>query len=96
MVRTPCSLAETRVQFPYGDYIFCYNEITIIDKWSILNGIKVNKNKTEIIILKNGIKEKDNIDGYPIIREYKYLGILINFKMNIQNHIGMINKKLDE
>ena len=72
------------------------NVIKIIDKWSKLNGIKVNKNKSGIMILKNDIKEKDNIDGYPIIREYKYLGILINFKMNIQNHIGMINKKLDE
>ena len=72
------------------------NVIKIIDKWSKLNGINVNKNKSGIMILKNDIKEKDNIDGYPIIREYKYLGILINFKMNIQNHIGMINKKLDE
>ena len=72
------------------------NVIKIIDKWSKLNGINVNKNKSGIMILKNDIKEKDNIDGYPIIREYKYLGILINFKMNIQNHIGIINKKLDE
>ena len=72
------------------------NVIKIIDKWSKLNGINVNKNKSGIMILKNDIKEKDNIDGYPIIREYKYLGILINFKMNIQNHIGMIDKKLNE
>ena len=56
------------------------NVIKIIDKWSKLNGINVNKNKSGIMILKNDIKEKDNIDGYPIIREYKYLGILINFK----------------
>ena len=73
-----------------------YNVIKIIDKWSKLNGIKVNKNKSGIMILKNDIKEKDNIDGYPIIKEYKYLGILINDKMNIQNHIGNIDKKLDE
>ena len=48
------------------------------------------------MILINDIKEKDNIEGYPIIKEYKYLGILINDKMNIQNHIGNIDKKLDE
>ena len=48
------------------------------------------------MVLTNGIKEKDNIEGYPIIKEYKYLGILINDKMNIQNHIGSIDKKLDE
>ena len=48
------------------------------------------------MILINNKKEKDNIEGYPIIKEYKYLGILINDKMNIQNHIGNIDKKLDE
>ena len=48
------------------------------------------------MVLTNGVKEKDNIEGYPIIKEYKYLGILINDKMNIQNHIGSIDKKLDE
>ena len=61
-----------------------YNVIKIIDKRSILNGIKINKNKSGIMILINDIKEKDNIEGYPIIKEYKYLGILINDKMNIQ------------
>ena len=40
---------------------------------------------------------KKIIDGYPIIKEYKYLGIIINDKiMNIQKHIGNIEKKLDE
>ena len=48
------------------------------------------------MILKNNIEENDNIDGYPIINEYKYLGIIINDKMNIQKHIGNIDKKLDE
>ena len=48
------------------------------------------------MVFTNGVKEKDNIEGYPIIKEYKYLGILINDKMNIQNHIGSIDKKLDE
>ena len=39
------------------------NVIKIINKWSKLNGINVNKNKSGIMILKNDIKEKDNIDG---------------------------------
>ena len=38
-------------------------------------------------------EENDNIDDYPIIKEYKYLGILINDKMNIYNHICNIDKK---
>ena len=70
-----------------------YNVIKIIDKWSILNGIKVNKNKSGIMILINDIKEKDNIEGYPIIKEYKYLGIVIDNKLNIKKHIDNIDKK---
>ena len=52
--------------------------------------------KNGIMIFKNEVKEKHYIDNYLIIKEYKYLGILINDKMNIQNHIGNIDKKIDE
>ena len=48
--------------------------------------------KSDIMIIPNDIKEENNnIEGYPIIKEYKYLGILINDKINIQNHIGNID-----
>ena len=30
------------------------------------------------MILKNNIEQDDNIDGYPIINEHKYLGTIIN------------------
>ena len=70
--------------------------INIIDKWSTLNKIKVNKLKSGIMILKNNDNtNENNIEEYPIINEYKYLGILIYDKMNIKKHIGNIDKKLD-
>jgi len=84
-----CVLCEGRSQL--------MNVIKIIDKWTELNKINVNKLKSGIMILNNYKDiEEDNIEGYPIINEYKYLGILINDKMNIQNHIGSIDKKLKE
>ena len=46
------------------------------------------------MILKNKIERDDNIDDYPIINKVKYLSIMINDKINIQNHIGNIDKKL--
>ena len=70
------------------------NVLKIIDNWTKLNGINVNKKKSGIMILKNKIENNDNIDGYPIINKYKYLGIMINDKMTIQSHIGNIDKKL--
>ena len=51
--------------------------------------------KSGIFVVK-GEEQNDNIEGYPILNEYKYLGILIDKKLNIQNHIGFINKKLSE
>ena len=43
-----------------------------------------------------GIEEEIEIEGYPVITEYKYLGILINNKLGINKHIGNIDKKLNE
>ena len=83
-----CVLCEGRSQL--------INVIKIIDNWSKLNGINVNKLKSGIMIVNNYKIDENNIEGYPIIKEYKYLGILINDKMNIQNHIGSIDKKLKE
>jgi len=46
------------------------NVIKIIDKYSILNGIKANKNKSSIIVIKNYIKEKHDLYEYLKIRKY--------------------------
>lgn len=65
----------------------------IIENWTKLNGINVNKKKWYY-----GYKGKDSkneIDGYPIIHEYKYLGITITNKIQINKHIDNINKKIN-
>ena len=43
-----------------------------------------------------GIEEEIEIEGYPVIIEYKYLGINIDDKLKITKHIGNIDKKLNE
>ena len=43
-----------------------------------------------------GIEEEIEIEGYPVITEYKYLGIIIDNKLRITKHIGNIDKKLKE
>ena len=47
------------------------------------------------MILK-GRDDRSEIEGYPIIKQYKQLGITIDNKMKINSHIGIINKKLNE
>ena len=63
------------------------NCIKTIEQWTEENGMSLNKNKSGIIILDGVIKE-DNIRGIPIVKEYKYLGVWINKKMNPTTHIN--------
>ena len=52
------------------------NIFDILDKLSIENGMKINKLKSGIMLIK-GIENDEYIRDYPVIKEYKYLGILI-------------------
>ena len=47
-------------------------------------------------MLIKGIEEGVEIEGYPVITEYKYLGIMIDNKLRITKHMGNNNKKLKE
>ena len=42
------------------------------------------------------IEEEIELEGYPLITEYKYLGIMINNKHKITKHLENIDKKLKE
>ena len=87
----------------YADdlYILCegINQLLNIfkkkERRSELNGIKVNKKKNGIMILK-GNEDRLEIEGHPVIKEYKYLGIIINDKMKINKHVCIIDKKIGE
>ncbi len=47
------------------------------------------------MILK-GNEDRLEIEGYPVIKKIKYLGITINFKMKINKYVGNIDKKIGE
>ena len=40
--------------------------------------------------------DEEEIDGFPVVKEYKYLGILLDERFNIRNHTAKIPKKLEE
>ena len=44
-------------------------------------------------MLIKGTDEDLEIEGYPVITEYKYLGIMIDNKHKITKHIGNIEKE---
>jgi hypothetical protein len=69
--------------------------IKAIDKSSDNNDILVNRKKSGIFMITKGVKDKD-ISGNPIVREYKYLVVLMGEKLNCLLHIRAVNKKLRE
>ena len=68
----------------------------IIDNWANNNNIKINKNKSGIIILQHNNNKDKNINGYPLKNQYKYLGITFNYNLDPTNHLYNINRKLSE
>ena len=61
--------------------------------------MKINKKKSGIIFYKKRmLKENENnekeIAGFPIVREYKYLGVWIDEKLNFNKLIEEIESKL--
>jgi predicted transcriptional regulator len=69
--------------------------IKAIDIWSENNDILVNRKKSGIFMITKGVREKD-ISEYPIVREYKYLGVIMDENLNCLLYIRAVNKKLSE
>ena len=59
--------------------------------------MKINKQKSGIIFCKRKSMKKDNrkdIEGYPVVQKYKYLGIIIDEKLSFNNHMEYIRVKI--
>ena len=76
--------------------VICYNErkvkqvIRIIEEWSEINGLIVNKKKNGIMQVMGTKKQTtlkdDNISGIPVVKSYKYLGLHIDERLSVENH----------
>ena len=87
----------------YADDIalICKNEdellksMDILERWSNNNDIAVNKKKSGILIIDQDRGGKKYIKGFPIKVNYKYLGIILNEKLNPIGSLNAVNKKLE-
>jgi hypothetical protein len=68
--------------------------IQTITEWSLENEILINKKKSGIIILNDDGKDSSEIMDFPVVSEYKYLGVIINCKITPRQHIHSINSKI--
>lgn len=72
-----------------------------LDNYFKLNKLKLNTNKTKVMIIKNknkqidlnGIQFKIENQSLEIVHELKYLGIIIDDELNFNRHIDYICKK---
>ena len=70
----------------------------ITEKWALDNLMKINKKKSGIIYHKiNGkkLRKKKEYHGYPIMSEYKYLGIVLDSKLSFKPHLEHIRNKIN-
>ena len=80
--------------------VICENETTLVEvmkvihRWSEENGIMVNKKKSGILVIQ-GKEDRKEINGYPIVKRYKYLGVLIDSQLNCKDHIQSVRKRLE-
>ena len=73
--------------------------ISIIEEWSRDNGLTLNKKKSGILQIVNSRQKvtisMKEIMGIPIVPSYKYLGINLNNKIQIEHHMSKIKPKIN-
>jgi len=67
--------------------------IATITSWSNDNKISINYSKCGILLIQGNEINKE-IGQIKLVATYKYLGVLLNTKLNPTNHINSINNKL--
>ena len=56
--------------------------------------ISINKKKSGILIIQNGKLGRDQINGYPIKKYYKYLGVELDSSLSPKVHLNKVHLKL--
>ena len=82
------------------------SELAKVDKWLSNNNLKINTSKTKVMtffpknkVWRNIPKLSINIDKsqeLELVSEYKYLGLIIDSKLNWSNHINYLKLKLSK
>jgi hypothetical protein len=70
--------------------------IGFINRWSAMNHIEVNFDKSGIIVVRDDGKTPRTIMNYPVVQTYKYLGIVLDGKMSPHRHLSKLGEKLAE
>jgi hypothetical protein len=72
------------------------DSMNCINDWPAVNHIEVNHKKSGVLVIDDDGATTYTINEYPVIYYYKYLGILIDVKMNPKKHLMKLNEKLND
>ena len=72
-----------------------FKAMDIIEKWSGLNDIEVNKKKSGILIIQNQRGNEEHIRGYPVKNWYKFLGVRLDYNLSPMIHLTKVRELLD-
>lgn len=68
--------------------------IEVIETWARERNMEVNHTKSGILSIDGDEFGTDGtMLGYPIVKSYKYLGMIINGKLDLKDHLKQINRK---
>jgi len=73
--------------------------INIVEQWTARNLMQINRRKSGIIFFKRKLSKYNNyqkILEFPVVREYKYLGIYIDEKLNFAKQIEATEAKIEK
>ena len=69
--------------------------VQILREWCIKNDITINEKKSGIIILNADGTDAVVLLGFPVVQEYKYLGVTINSNISAIPHVHAQKSKVD-
>jgi len=69
--------------------------IDLVEEWSNVNEIAVNKKKSGILVIDNDRNDTHQNRGYPVKLTYKYLGIKLDSQLSPLTGLEEVKKKLD-
>lgn len=70
--------------------------IKIIKQWTEDNQMQINHKKSGIMFLrKKDYKEETELLKYPIVTNYKFLGITMDYKLCLKDHREKTQKKIN-
>ena len=103
-LRTTLFADDTNFSLTHKDYNFMVDtlncELRKIHDWTIANRLTINNAKTELLLFSNSHTSHNNrqivLNGSYVsyVDHAKFLGIIVDTKMNFKNHINYITAKI--